>query len=123
LNISAIFLSNTLILSAELFAIQKALETMTRLKSSPKVLNITDLKSAIQLIRKMNYEAADSNLNLGLLRNSQQRLVKLGILICFQHISSHKRLIHNLAADGLPNVFTPTNTKLMNLKDIMKCSG
>ena len=79
----------------------------------------------IQLIRKINYEAADSDLKL--IRDDLQRLNKWGIFVCFQHIPSHKGLIHNVIADRLANEATNIDpqpeSKLRNLRDIMKHRG
>ncbi|XP_065583652.1 uncharacterized protein LOC136042613 [Artemia franciscana] len=126
LNISATFPSHISILSAELFAIHKALETMAILNlSSKNVLILTDSNSAIQLIRKINYEAADSDLKL--IRDDLQRLNKCGIFVCFQYIPGHKGLIHNVTADRLANeaanIDPQPESKLGNLRDIMKRRG
>ena len=85
---------------------------------------IGDANSAIQLIRKINYEAANSDLKL--IRDDLQRLNKYGIFVCFQHIPSHKGLIHNVTADRLANeaanIDPQPESKLGNLRDIMSVS-
>ena len=87
------------------------------------VLILIDSNSAIQLIRKKNYEAADSDLKL--IKDDLQRLNKCGIFVCFQHIPSHKGLILNVTAERLANEaanFDPQpESKLRNLQEFMKC--
>ena len=93
--------------------------------SSKKVLILTDSNSAIQLIRKINYEAVDSDLKL--IRDDLQRLNKCGVFVSFLHIPIHKGLIHNVTADRLANeaanIDPQPESKLGNLQDIMKCRG
>jgi ribonuclease HI len=93
--------------------------------ASKKVLILTYFKSAIKLIKKINYEAADSDLKS--IKDSLLSLKYVDTSVCFHHIPSHKGLTHNMTANRLANEGTnacaPPDSKLGNLQDFIKHWG